>query len=78
MSHRTDLHNNLGQRAFQVSEAVVLVCTIDVYPQTVLLGNDDNRLETIGQFCNFQSTISCYFWLDFQFLGSHNCPFDVI
>jgi hypothetical protein len=78
MSHLTNLHNNLRQCALQVSETVVLVRTINIYPQTVLLGDDDNRLELIGQSSGFLITTLCYFWLDFQFLGPHDCPFDVI
>lgn len=77
-SHRTDLYDNFGQRALQVSETIILVYTINVYPQTVFLWNDVDRLGTTNQFPRFRRTISRYFWFDFQLLGPYNRPSDVI
>jgi hypothetical protein len=57
-SHCTNLHNNFGQSAFQISEAIVLVRTINVYPQTVFLGDDDDRLGIASQFHRFRRETS--------------------
>jgi hypothetical protein len=57
-SHCTNLYNNFGQRALQVSEAIILVRTVNVYPQTIFLRDDDDRLDTTSQFRLIRKTIS--------------------
>jgi hypothetical protein len=49
-SNYTNLYNNFGQRALQVSEAIILVRTVNVYPQTIFPRDDDDRLDARSQF----------------------------
>lgn len=57
-SNHTNLYDNFGQRALQVSEAIILVRSVYVYPQTIFPRDDDNRLETRSQFREIRKAIS--------------------
>jgi len=45
---RTNLHNNVGQSPFKLTQAIVFVFSVHIDSQAILARNNDDRLEDVS------------------------------